>query len=90
MKKYQKSEFLKWQEEYGKYREKEGRIEGKKEGRIEGKKEGRIEGKKEGRIEGKKEGKIEIIKELLKSMTSKEIAEKTNIPITEIQKIAEQ
>ena len=82
MKKYQKSEFLKWQEEYGKYREKEGRIEGKKEGRIEG--------KKEGRIEGKKEGKIEIIKELLKSMTSKEIAEKTNIPITEIQKIAEQ
>ncbi len=74
MKKYQKSEFLKWQEEYGKYREKEGRIEGKKEGRIE----------------GKKEGKIEIIKELLKSMTSKEIAEKTNIPITEIQKIAEQ
>ena len=82
MKKYQKSEFLKWQEEYGKYREKEGRIEGKKEGRIEG--------KKEGRIEGKKEGKIEIIKELLKSMTPKEIAEKTNIPITEIQKIAEQ
>ncbi len=62
MKKYQKSEFLKWQEEYGKYREKEG----------------------------KKEGKIEIIKELLKSMTPKEIAEKTNIPITEIQKIAEQ
>ena len=66
MKKYQKSEFFKWQEEYGKYREKEGRIE------------------------GKKEGKIEIIKELLKSMTPKEIAEKTNIPITEIQKIAEQ
>ncbi len=78
MKKYQKSEFFKWQEEYGKYREKEG------------KKEGKIEGKKEGKIEGKKEGKIEIIKELLKSMTSKEIAEKTNIPITEIQKIAEQ
>ena len=74
MKKYQKSEFFKWQEEYGKYREKEGRIKGKKEG------------KKEGRIEGK----IEIIKELLKSMTPKEIAEKTNIPITEIQKIAEQ
>ena len=66
MKKYQKSEFFKWQEEYGKYREKEGRIE------------------------GKIEGKIEIIKELLKSMTPKEIAEKTNIPITEIQKIAEQ
>ena len=86
MKKYQKSEFFKWQEEYGKYREKEGKIEGK----IEGKKEGRIEGKKEGKIEGKKEGKIEIIKELLKSMTPKEIAEKTNIPITEIQKIAEQ
>ena len=78
MKKYQKSEFFKWQEEYGKYREKEGRIEGK------------IEGKKEGRIEGKKEGKIEIIKELLKSMTPKEIAEKTNISLTEIQKIAEQ
>ena len=35
MKKYQKSEFFKWQEEYGKYREKEGKIEGK----IEGKKE---------------------------------------------------
>ena len=70
MKKYQKSEFFKWQEEYGKYREKEGRIEGK--------------------IEGKKEGKIEIIKELLKSMTPKEIAEKTNISLTEIQKIAEQ
>ena len=66
MKKYQKSEFFKWQEEYGKYREKEGKIEG----RIE--------------------GKIEIIKELLKSMTPKEIAEKTNISLTEIQKIAEQ
>ena len=33
---------------------------------------------------------MEIIKELLKSMTPKEIAEKTNISLTEIQKIAEQ
>ncbi|WP_407416223.1 hypothetical protein [Methanobrevibacter sp.] len=44
----------------------------------------------EGRIQGRIEGKIEIIKELLKSMTPKEIAEKTNISLTEIQKIAEQ
>ena len=43
-----------------------------------------------GKIEGKIEGKMEIIKELLKSMTPKEIAEKTNISLTEIQKIAEQ
>ena len=88
--KSQKSEFFKWQEEYGKYREKEGKKEGKIEGKKEGRIEGKIEGKKEGRIEGKIEGKIEIIKELLKSMTPKEIAEKTNISLTEIQKIAEQ
>ncbi|WP_407416222.1 hypothetical protein [Methanobrevibacter sp.] len=48
------------------------------------------EGRIQGRIEGKIEGKIEIIKELLKSMTPKEIAEKTNTPLTEINKIAKQ
>ena len=52
--------------------------------------EGRIKGKKEGKIEGKIEERIEIIRQLLKSMTPKEISEKTNISLTEIQKIAEQ
>lgn len=78
VKKSQESEFFKWQE---------ANIN---EGRIKGKKEGKIEGKKEGRIEGKIEERIEIIRQLLKSMTPKEISEKTNISLTEIQKIAEQ
>ena len=58
----QESEFTKWQEEYGKIKEKNGI----------------------------KIGEKNIIKNLLKSMKPHEIATKTGIPITEINKIAKQ
>lgn len=58
----QESEFIKWQEEYGKIKEKNGI----------------------------KIGEKNIIKNLLKSMKPHEIATKTGIPITEINKIAKQ
>ena len=45
---------------------------------------------KEGMKKGREKGREEIIKEFLKSMTPTEIAEKSNIPLSKIQKIAEQ
>ena len=44
----------------------------------------------EGIEEGIKEGKREIIKEFLKFMDPQEIAEKTNISLSEIKEITEQ
>ena len=63
--KKQESEYFKWQEEYGKYREKKG---------IE---------------KGIKKGEKRIIKKFLKTMSPEEIAEKTDMPISEIRNIAE-
>ena len=68
--KSQDSEFFKWQEEFGTYKENIGIEKG-----IE---------------KGREEGREEIIKEFLKSMTPTEIAEKTNITLSEIKKIAQQ
>ena len=61
------SEFMRWQNEFGKLKKEEGRKEGKEEGR--------------------KEGREEIISKLLNFMNPKEISEKTNIPLSKINKI---
>ena len=72
--KYYESEFDRWQEEFGKYKEKQGEKKGIKIGEKK----------------GIKIGEKRIIKTLLKSMNSKEISEKTGFSLSEINKIAEQ
>lgn len=66
----------------------EGRLEGKIEGRLEG----RLEGKIEGKIEGRLEGRIELAKKLLVrgKYTIEEIAEDTELSLSEIEKLAKE
>ena len=68
------SEFDRWQEEFGKYKEKQGEKNGIKIGEKN----------------GIKIGEKRIIKTLLKSMNPKEISEKTGFSVSEINKIAKQ
>ena len=134
MGKYYESEFLKWQETYGKYREEKGIENAIRKGVRKGKEDmitdlldtmtpeeiaektkiptylieelARKNDVEESEIrefykwqetygkikeeQGIRKGKKEIIKELLKTMPSEEIAEKTNIELRKINKIAKE
>jgi predicted XRE-type DNA-binding protein len=84
--KSQESEFFKWQEEYGKFKEKQGEKNGIKIGEKIGEKNGIKIGEKN----GIKIGEKRIIKNLLKTMNPNEIASKTGISLSEINEIAKQ
>lgn len=77
-------------EKFGEKKMEEGRMEGREAGLLEGRAEGRVEGRMEGRVEGRIESARRTATALLAlgKLTLSQIAEATQLPQEEIERLA--
>ena len=77
-------------EKFGEKKMEEGRMEGREAGLLEGRAEGRVEGRMEGRVEGRIESARRTATALLAlgKLTLSQIAEATQLPQEEVERLA--